>query len=649
MKRWIALALAMACLMAHALGEDAWDGLNFSRRVYHGAVAPQTLGTQVDLRTEPDAGAESLGRFYGGTPVYVLDSARDDQGIRWACVEIDLRGAIGDRLQGYMPADSLMLDNVNYEAPILLYCSAPKMGRLILRSAPGGTIAGLVAGEVFVLADAGDGWLLILDPALEQTGYVQAQRMQAPYMPRADAFMIPADGGQDVPVYADPALTEQIAAYYPGVQCRLMECSPEGGWARVAVTGDSGWTEDAFGSPADRYVSYGDEENGRTVPLELPVIRGYVSLADVKLFLYAWQVGYALRTGVVLPAEADGAAALAVPPGTAVSVLGRVGDQYHIRWKNAFTLADQALIRLSDAPSGRAQPARQGYAWLGRQQDAEGDDRGVPTSWFPGEAADAADDEGAVYEPLAEIIGQGEGWYQLRQRANADFYAQEAWASAVIREDSLWHNAAFAREEDAWQAEEADAGLWLWTVQPGDTAHLTLGFPEEGVLPEEYAVQAAEDPACYTVYIPAGTQVSRTGGSLTALTKDGAPTLLEAQPGVFLEDQQVLFSGSGRFFCDAQFPAETVYFGFCIQPMDGAEDSWFRVTDLFTRMGEEGPVQGGWFAGFFPAEEDGETVYQGEFERIYHISPDKKELFDPAPGQFLELHNCTFSIFFGNG
>ena len=314
-------------------------------------------------------------------------------------------------------------------------------------------------------------------------------------------------------------------------------------------------------------------------------------------------------------------------------MLGQVGAQYHVSCDRLNTptrlgLAYQDLIELTERPATNEGPERQGYLRLEKRLDGEGRPLGTPTAQYPGEEKNPFGEFAETDDLWAEIIGEIGDWYQVRQYHDANFYVEKDRVAQAVRNEELWHEAAFARTEEVWTASGEDAGLWLWTVAAGERAQLALTFQGEEALPEEYLVQAESAPVSYTVYIPAGTRVFRTGGAMEALTEDGVPAVLPAHPSDY-PDHLEIFSGSGRFFCDAQLPSFITYFGYCVRPVPGAEDSYFAVSDLLFRMGEDGGAADDRIEAFFL--EEGEAYV------------------DLHPGQFLELHNCVLSLFFGNG
>ena len=93
----IVLILGMAVLCAHsALGEEELD------TPYRAVVANPNVADRLNLRARPDTASETLGRFYSGTPVTVLDTIRDKDGREWARVDLTDGYDAGISVTGYM-------------------------------------------------------------------------------------------------------------------------------------------------------------------------------------------------------------------------------------------------------------------------------------------------------------------------------------------------------------------------------------------------------------------------------------------------------------------------------------------------------------------------------------------------------------------
>ena len=247
---------------------------------------------------------------------------------------------------------------------------------------------------------------------------------------------------------------------------------------------------------------------------------------------------------------------------------------------------------------------------------------------------------------LCEIIGEGDGWYQARRLYEPNFFVDREGVRIITK---LYPEAAQEKGPGEWTAEEADEGLWLLTVEKGNEAHLTTALQE---IIDEIDAAAEDTTETYTVYILPGMEVSLTGdAALTPAAEGALPVILPEHPADMFTET-VIFSGSGRFFCDLQLSEYTNYYGYRVRPLPGAENSFATVDSLFAdAYGHAESV-----TVIFSDPETGDT---GEDEcstrrtwRWWRGTGDTGEdewLIDLFPGQFLKLENCILEICYGNG
>ena len=169
----VALCLA-ASAVCPALAEELseYDG-EADTAGYLAVVANPKLSDRLNLRETPDSKSKSLGRFYSGTPVYVIERTPvwDKEGREWAHVDMLANFEAGADLSGYMLKEYLMPMNANYEAPQLFHrASASPQTNLLEEPRNGADVVALVGnGEIYVLGDIGDDWRL----AANQNGEVR--------------------------------------------------------------------------------------------------------------------------------------------------------------------------------------------------------------------------------------------------------------------------------------------------------------------------------------------------------------------------------------------------------------------------------------------------------------------------------------------
>ncbi|MBQ9265301.1 MAG: SH3 domain-containing protein [Clostridia bacterium] len=600
MKKLLAMMLALCCLAALMGGAGAAE--EKALMPYNAVIANPKVADRLNLRDKPDKKANSLARLYSGTPVTVLDEIQDEKtGDAWAHVQVDQTRRESASLSGYVLKEYLMRKNRNYGAPELFVTADPVSGRVPLRDKPGnsGTQLTFVSDTVYVLGDVGDDWRYVRYNGVY--GYVRTNQLTRKTTNIWEAFLCPANGGDKVTLFDDKELKNEKGFLYAGTNVRVRDYTRDG-WALV-----------------ENYGAFSNSE--LTVSLQ-----GYVRQEDLTVFVQPWAVERRIPTAYALadftlphPFETT------VPKGAALGVLGEIGGQYWALYAMAgspeyiYGLVDKTKVHVTDLAGFRKGAQRRGYALLPRETDEDGYAVGTTVYTAPGEA------EHETYLRRAQLLAQLENsWLQVRQQGYPSFFVPEAGVQ-IIEEEDLWVREAAEKTPGAWTAEEQDAGLWLLTVQNGETAKLTL---EHEVLEkdETYDVTARQgETVTYTVYIPVGTDVHWTGGgTLTPASRESLPVVSTLQSVAEAQESDALFSGSGRFLCDHQLASDYDYFGYWVKPIDGAEDAWAKVSSLFS-TGED------------------------DFTLITDFDDEDRATLELEPGTFIELHNCSLFPNFGNG
>lgn len=634
MKRLFPVLLALCLILsalpaAHAdrFGEYGWDA---DQAGYLAVVANPVLSDRLNLREKPDTASKSLGRFYSGTPVYVTGRTpvEDREGREW--VQVDMLGTFttGVSLTGYMLKEYLMPMNVNFEAPQLFYrASVPPRTNLLYEPRNGADIVAMAGnGEIYLLGDIGDDWRLAANQAGE-VGYVRASRIRDTRIRVEQAYLFPADGGGYTAVYADKELKKVQAKLYPGASVRIVDFSRSGGWATV----------ESYGAPYEMKNEWVWQAD----------IIGYVRLEDVIVFIQPWQAEVKLRTGIAKTDIATDAEDVTIPAGASVTVVGEMKGQYQIvygepgsGWHDT-KMVSAAQIQLTDRSANDHGPAALGFALL---PNDEIDPAGIlaPIEKNPGDPWQEGNDYSETR--LAEIIGEvekdGVGYWQLRNHSSGNFYMEKDKCRAILYADMQNADADPWEEMDGtWTASEAERGLWYYSLATGQEGLLTLEKPDGSV--SEYEVyEETPKETTYAFYLESGMQVTVQGeGEVRPLRKGTSPRLLPEFPGDY-EENETVFTGSGRFFCDWQLPDAVNYFTLTIQPLPGSTGSYAAVSNIFGNPDETVLVP------FFPVGEEG-----WEHEGAVCESQEAWEEYDCMlfPGMFLEVHDCEVSVFFGNG
>lgn len=573
--------LLVYCLGACALAE--WEAV----------IANPSVADRLNLRQGPGTEEKSLGRFYSGTPVTVYEE--DENG--WARVRIGT-------LQGYMQAKYLMKMNRNYGAPSLFHQAWPVMERITLKSGTDQKAEAVAATRDFllVLGDVGDDWRYVRLWDREQYGYVRTSQLMHHQILIEQAYMVPVHG-EEADVYQDKEMTRKAGRFYSGAAVRVTGFSRNGGWALVESRAGTEALPGGWG------------------------LRGYVKLKDLQVFMQPWQVINHTLSGVALadihlPAPVD----ITIPKGAALAVIGDSGDAYQILYGDASgteyygALVSSELVHVTGTYASPKGAGRIGYAYIPPKVDEEGYTLGteiLPISGTePGSLVFSA--------PLVELLAENQDFVQVRQNGSAGFFVQRDQCTRILLEEELHRAQNMEVGPGSWVAREEESGLWYLTVEKQAQAVLTLKNEGDFQQDERYEIPAGrESAASYTVYIAPGTQVTLTGDGVLRPLDENAPVLVAQEGAPDYPEDQILFSGSGRFFCDAQIADRFDFFEYSIVPSPGAENPYVRYTNLFTESQEEG-------------------------DTISLLQPGQ-ESFAVAPGEFIELHECMLRINYGNG
>ena len=367
------------------------------------------------------------------------------------------------------------------------------------------------------------------------------------------------------------------------------------------------------------------------------------------MFIQPWQAKVNLRTGMAKTDIATEAEDVTIPAGASVTVVGEMKGQYQIVYGDPGSgwytekMVPTAQIEMTDRPANDRGPAVLGFALLPNDEiDPQGNQfMMAPIEKNPGDPWQEGNDYSEIR--LAEIIGEveknGVGYWQMRNHSSGNFYMEKDKCKAILYADMDTSRAVIRNVSGPWTATKAEQGLWCFFLAPGQEGLLTLEKPD-GTTVEYEVYEETNSETTYSFYLQAGTQVTVQGeGEVRPLIKGAGPHLLPQYPGD-LEEYEKIFEGSGRFFCDWQLPNDINYFTLLIRPMPGSANSYAAVSSIFGNTDETELIN------FFPVSE-----YGWEHEGAVCEHEDVWEEYDCMiyPGMFLEVHNCTVSVFFGNG
>ena len=622
----LTLSLILAVLPAALAQEDAFERTHFS------IVANPRLTDRLNLREKPDENAKSLGRLYSGTPVLVDENGAktDGRGRVWERVSLDLFLSGDVDFKGYMLKEYLKPLGENAVPPAFFYASV-RSGAKLLREPRNNAAVTATAGDgnLSVLGDIGDDWRLVMNGS-GRIGFVRAARLIRTWVDIQSAFARPTDGGDTVTVYSDIDLKKPLGTLYAGAPLHVYGLSKGKGTATV----------ESFG------VEYALKEQWQADLI------GYVRAQDVDAYSRPWEVTSHMPVGIASKEIATDHPAIYIPQGASITVVGEMKGKYQTVYGCPLAgtwyteqMAPKEDIRLTSRRADNWGPAALGLAWI----QSEGEDE-YPSVFLADNPGDVRGTENDAFfsHQLAEIIGaverDGVDYWQLRSMDHANFYLPKSQCLPLLYADN--ESRSPQKGPGSWTAEQKEQGFWLLTVKKGKKAVLTLKSPSGKT--ETYAAENEPQDSTFSFYVQPGMAVTLTGeGTLRPMTRESAPVLIAPENQEIVQEK-VIFSGSGRFFCDWQLP-NTNAFGIVIRPMEGSLDSFAAVTEVFEsslRAGQSECAEKRCFFDGSPTQEELErygTVTYGEMEI--------GDLFGPIllPGYFIEVHHCEIVIFFGNG
>ena len=223
-------------------------------------VRNQAEGDRLNLRARPSRSAVSLGKYYTGTRVQILE---EDPSNGWCRVRIGLGNGIAEA-EGYMQTQFLAFDALGEQVkdgrPMVVLGTAGG-AEILLKSAPAGSTVGKAAGgsratvlgvgETFLHVLCEDGQIgFVPASAAEPRLYFGARPVSesAGSWQMADSGAAPVltrDGGlpwatvnkSRLNLRRHPGKDAQVLArYYAGTQVQILERDSGSGWTRVRVS-----------------------------------------------------------------------------------------------------------------------------------------------------------------------------------------------------------------------------------------------------------------------------------------------------------------------------------------------------------------------------------------------------------------------------
>ena len=595
MKRILALLVVLCLLPLYGFAQITPD----EGSVHYALIVSEKLTNRLNLRKSPSSDSETLGRFYNGTVVEVIE-----RGEAWSYV------CVGYRLWGYMmneylvpfcERESFLLGHEMSGQEQEVFKAVMESGASFYDSMNTGDELRRVSDheQVTVLGDINDDWLLVQRSDSFISSYVRRQDIRERYT-QGLAVVVSSKEGNTITLRADAKdSAPAIGKYRAGTAVSVLDT--KNGYARVAIIGEG-----------QDYSVYDPQEQSGFAEgwMKVDYLR-WGCRADwigTRNVLAVGQVKE--REAVVYDGEYRPAGVLA--KGMRMLVLSLANDKGFLHVDTG--MADPVFIRetdveiLKDVHTPGDLPVM-GYGAIKGMQGAGESENFVLLHPFC-EKVDVYEDLPAGF--MVSVLSVGDDWVQVRRRGTEGYVPREN-VELFLKEDCKGNAMAAAGTYHAG-TEYFKSGLYTFTGDPGD--EMTVTYADGNVR------TFGPDGGSYTLQLQAGDTVTLSGGLLAPMEWGK----------LFLDARHDTYSGSGRYFCGEHFYGNN-YWDYEIQPLDPNKEAWYEICTLEYEMGGEG------YCTRVSLSED-----QGEFDAI-----DSLQILGLTPGEILEFHNCIIRIHYGNG
>lgn len=583
MKRCLALFLIICLLPLYAFAD--------TEQVSYALIASDKPTDRLNLREKPDSQSETLGRFYNGTQVEVIE-----KGNVWSYVRV------GNRLWGYMMNEYLVF----YNDPDSFVYGREMQGREtgVFRAwlEYGGGLYDFTtdmepfrvsAGEeVLVLGDINDDWLMVTQSSYlsNVACYVRRQDLASRYT-HGLAVVVSKNAEDCLNLRSEPRDDARVLGkYYAGTVVAVHDT--QNGFAKVSVIGEG------------RNYSASDPQE------QAGFLQGYMKLDYLRLGSRADWIG----TDNCLPmAHVQSAQAHVydinkerkgtLARGMNMLVLGAFGngDFLHVDTGEA----DPVLIRAADvkidysAHTPGDMPVI-GYGVIRDLEDYEVNWGFVPVYPF----CEKTDAVGELHDgQTVAITSLGDTWAQVNCRGE-DGYLPAENLECYLLDDIIGDRTA---ESGSYQVgQDMKSGLYTYRCSEGEQMKVTR---KNGLV-----TQLGGDGGEYTLYLSVGDSIELQGGTIAPMQEDQW----------FVEPGRITFSGSGRYLCGEHLRSAS-YWEYQVRPLDPAREAYYEIATLA-----------------YDAHGDGECT------RVT-VTDEPGQFFLVYDGELLEFHNCVITIHYGNG
>ena len=604
MKRLLSLflfLLMLPAMPAYADGTDTWYAL----------IDNPTLTDRLNLRPSPAASDSTLGRYYNGTVVTVLE-----KGDAWSQVVIDGLASgymMNEYLDFYREPESYFLGREMQGREAYIFRGRLKANSMLydhpdLQSAYAATRR---EEEIMILGDVNDDFLHVhisTNYLGEQSCYVRRQDIASRYL-YGMAVVVSDSPERRLNLRSDCQTDARvIGKFYAGTVVSVHET--KNGFARVTVLG-----EGRNYSPVDA-----EEEGG--------FLQGWMQLDYLRFGNRADFIGTENHLPIA-EVSAQSAKVLDVhqnPIGTLdkgmrMLVLGTVNTGTYFKDEHLLIdtgdshpmliRADQIKVLAGVHTPGGMPVMGYGVLQPADPKTAESGALGVYATCDLDHYSDCL----GINDTVA-ILSVGEGWAQVKSRST-EGYVPIQWLDIYLLPNCLGNSMG---GDGAYETGfDMDAGFYTFDCRAGGSLTVTYSDGSTRTL--------GGDAGKYTLFVPMGATLTIENGSIAPMALD-TKMYTAAQPayattGAYLYDEPQ-FSGSGRYLVGEHLESGA-YWDYILEPLDPHQPAWYTVST--------------------PSADS-----EGTAPKRVDISPsDPYVTVNFTEGQLVEFHNLTVTVHYGNG
>lgn len=310
MKKILAILLLLVCLYSAASAEAP---------VYINNPNPNH---RLHLRVSPDISAKSLGKYYNGAPVTLLDSSLEQE---WAYVRI---GEGKGSLAGYMKTE--FLSDIPSPDNMPQFAASRKFTAYTCQDTKSSTVSVSGGQLVSLMGFTDDWWHLSVQTGTSEGNYYCFVPADCPWMTdfshqTVNVYISNPNSKDRLHLREQPSIaSKSLGKYYNGCIAKLTGFAEDGNWVKVDLYGRIGYMKREF--------VYIEGQGQNPTYYGIPTVQ--TSASGIRLY----------QSLLKDPSES-----IMLSSANEVEVLGLVDDHtLHVRWNEKTWFVDRAKTSFKD-------------------------------------------------------------------------------------------------------------------------------------------------------------------------------------------------------------------------------------------------------------------------------------------------------------